>query len=199
MSWGSSLPHEPLRARRRDKKARFRLEGSLFLQDTPAWFLGTRLRVWQGLSARPLETFGVACYTGGLFAELHYGGVAPLGAPKGFPLALWKPSGSPVTREPFLQGCIMGVCASGRTKGLSARPLETFGGRLLHGSAGRVALGVQQSRPASLRDRAVFLYANRLRAATLIDKPVRRLATLPALPACLQATGETHRQQGQPL
>ncbi len=56
-------------------------------------------------------------------------GDAPAGAPKGFPLALWKPSDAPCRglfvrcgAQPLVWGC-----ACGRTKGLSARPLETFG------------------------------------------------------------------------
>ena len=66
---------------------------------------------------------------------------APAGAPKGFPLALWKPSdteagektrGQQVPPRAGVGASIStgaGACACRRTKGLSARPLETFGHR----------------------------------------------------------------------
>ena len=119
----------------------------------------------KGLSARPLETFGahllrrIGFSTRNGFLvdgkEKPYLAfpvtqrVSPLRRrPKGFPIALWKPSGSPccewelATKSRFLvEGrgktllafpCFAEDFASAEaTKGLSARPLETFGALLL--------------------------------------------------------------------
>ena len=114
----------------------------------------------KGLSGRPLETFGVpplemdgGSTKNGFFVEgrgkprlaffvsLR---VSPLRRrPKGFPVALWKPSGFQPLRgmgatkngffvgdrgKPRLAFCFAkGFASAEATKGLSGRPLETFG------------------------------------------------------------------------
>jgi hypothetical protein len=78
----------------------------------------------KGLSARPLETFGVYTHLG-ITKECTSGGYA-CGRTKGLSARLLETFGV-YTHLGITKECTSGGYACGRTKGLSARPLETFG------------------------------------------------------------------------